>query len=88
MKPIIALDADGVLLDYNRAYAGAWERAFGQRPAEADPHAYWAMDGLRRPVVRPVAITRSMGKPRSRRLPRRACSKRAASARAGRRGTR
>src|SRR2546427_9049846 len=26
MKPIIALDADGVLLDYNRAYAGAWER--------------------------------------------------------------
>ena len=44
MKPIIALDADGVLLDYNSAYAGAWERAFGQRPAEADPNAYWAMD--------------------------------------------
>lgn len=44
MKPIIALDADGVLLDYNHAYADAWERAFGQRPAEADPHAYWAMD--------------------------------------------
>src|SRR5258708_10635187 len=34
MKPIIALDADGVLLDYNRAYAGAWERAFGQRSEE------------------------------------------------------
>ena len=44
MKPVIALDADGVLLDYNLAYAGAWERAFGERPAEIDPHAYWAMD--------------------------------------------
>jgi phosphoglycolate phosphatase-like HAD superfamily hydrolase len=43
MKPVIALDADGVLLDYNLAYAGAWERAFGHRPAEIDPHAYWAM---------------------------------------------
>lgn len=28
-RPIIAVDADGVLLDYNRAYANAWERAFG-----------------------------------------------------------
>jgi phosphoglycolate phosphatase-like HAD superfamily hydrolase len=43
-KPIIALDADGVLLDYNLAYAGAWERAFGVRPHERDPLAYWAMD--------------------------------------------
>ncbi|WP_140636138.1 HAD family hydrolase [Methylibium rhizosphaerae] len=43
-KSIIALDADGVLLDYNLAYAGAWERAFGVRPQERDPLAYWAMD--------------------------------------------
>lgn len=43
-KPVIALDADGVLLDYNLAYAGAWERAFGHYPQERDPQAYWAID--------------------------------------------
>jgi phosphoglycolate phosphatase-like HAD superfamily hydrolase len=43
-KQIIALDADGVLLDYNLAYAGAWQRAFGQYPSEKDPNAYWALD--------------------------------------------
>ena len=43
-KGIIALDADGVLLDYGLAYAGAWERAFGQYPRERDPKAYWPMD--------------------------------------------
>ena len=42
--PILALDADGVLLDYNLAYAAVWERAFGVRPVEQDPHAYWARD--------------------------------------------
>lgn len=44
MKPIVALDADGVLLDYNLAYAAAWERAFGVYPAPRDPDAYWAID--------------------------------------------
>lgn len=43
-RPIIALDADGVLLDFHLAYAEAWERAFGQYPAERDPRAYWPMD--------------------------------------------
>ncbi|TAM33452.1 MAG: HAD family hydrolase [Rhodanobacter sp.] len=43
-KGIIALDADGVLLDYNLAYASAWEHAFGVYPLERDPHAYWAID--------------------------------------------
>jgi phosphoglycolate phosphatase-like HAD superfamily hydrolase len=43
-KKIIALDADGVLLDYNLAYAGAWQRAFGQYPSEKEPSAYWAID--------------------------------------------
>ncbi len=43
-KPIIALDADGVLLDYNLAYPYAWERAFGVYPKEKDPNAYWALD--------------------------------------------
>jgi hypothetical protein len=27
-RPLIAPDGDGVLLDYNLAYAKAWERAF------------------------------------------------------------
>ncbi|UUZ71236.1 HAD family hydrolase [Polaromonas sp. P1(28)-8] len=43
-KPLIALDGDGVLLDYNRAYAKAWERATGRFPAERDIEAYWAID--------------------------------------------
>jgi hypothetical protein len=43
-KSIIALDADGVLLDYSSAYATAWERAFGARPTERDPTAYWPID--------------------------------------------
>lgn len=40
----IALDADGVLLDYNNAYADAWAKAFGERPALRDPEAYWPID--------------------------------------------
>ena len=43
-KPLIALDADGVLLDYSLAYAGAWQRAFGRRPALRDSAAYWPID--------------------------------------------
>jgi phosphoglycolate phosphatase-like HAD superfamily hydrolase len=43
-RPLIALDADGVLVDFRLAYASAWERAFGSRPAERDPKAYWPMD--------------------------------------------
>jgi len=41
---LIALDADGVLLDYNLAYARAWERAFGIYPALRDPQSYWPID--------------------------------------------
>ena len=44
MRPLIALDADGVLLDFNRAYGVAWQRAFGAHPGERDPLAYWPMD--------------------------------------------
>lgn len=44
MKKIIALDADGVLLDYNFAYAKAWERIFGEFPKERNPQAYWPYD--------------------------------------------
>ncbi|HEY4959024.1 MAG TPA: HAD family hydrolase [Caldimonas sp.] len=43
-RPLIALDADGVLLDFHLGYAGAWQRAFGAAPVERDPQAYWPMD--------------------------------------------
>ena len=43
-KPTIAIDADGVLLDYGAAYPHAWERAFGTFPQELDPKAYWPLD--------------------------------------------
>ena len=43
-RPLIALDADGVLLDFHLGYASAWQRAFGRAPAERDPLAYWPMD--------------------------------------------
>jgi phosphoglycolate phosphatase-like HAD superfamily hydrolase len=43
-RPVIALDADGVLLDFHLGYAGAWARAFGSTPAERDPQAYWPID--------------------------------------------
>jgi phosphoglycolate phosphatase-like HAD superfamily hydrolase len=42
--PIIALDGDGVLLDYNSAYALAWQRAFGVLPALKDPQGYSPLD--------------------------------------------
>lgn len=43
-RPLIALDADGVLVDFHAGYASAWQRAFGQAPSERDPRAYWPMD--------------------------------------------
>ena len=43
-RPLIALDADGVLLDFHLGYAAAWLRAFGHAPVERDPLAYWPMD--------------------------------------------
>lgn len=36
-RRLVALDADGVLLDHQEAYARAWKRAFGNRPALKDP---------------------------------------------------
>jgi hypothetical protein len=44
MKPIIALDADGVLLNYHHVYAHAWGKLFGTTPALRDPDAYWLID--------------------------------------------
>jgi phosphoglycolate phosphatase-like HAD superfamily hydrolase len=48
---LIALDADGVLLNYHEAYAQAWARAFGTRPLLADPLAYWPQDRWGVPVL-------------------------------------
>jgi hypothetical protein len=55
---IIALDADGVLVDYNLAYAKAWEAAFGVRPKERDPHAYWATDRWEVPTLTGAPLQR------------------------------
>ena len=40
-KGIAILDGDGVLLDFNSAYAVAWQRAFGVLPQLRDANAYW-----------------------------------------------
>ena len=42
--PLIAIDADGVLLDYHAAYRDAWFRAFDVNPTLRDPLAYWPVD--------------------------------------------
>lgn len=49
-QPVLALDADGVLLDYHAGYRLAWKEAFGEWLSEEDPSAYWAPDrwGARR----------------------------------------
>lgn len=43
-RPLLAIDADGVLVDLHLGYANAWRRAFGVYPAERDPQAYWPAD--------------------------------------------
>lgn len=40
----IALDCDGVLLDYNTAYGQAWFTAFGERLVLNNPRSYWPME--------------------------------------------
>lgn len=44
MRKTIALDADGVLLDYHAAYRQAWAKAFGVLPELRDSKAYWPID--------------------------------------------
>jgi len=39
-KPIIALDCDGVLLDYHTAYAQMYKQAFGKELTAVSPNAY------------------------------------------------
>jgi hypothetical protein len=42
MKKLLALDCDGVLLNYNAGYGLAWRKAFGYLPELINPNAYWA----------------------------------------------
>ena len=44
MLPLICLDCDGVLLDYNLAYASQWERVFGYYPKEKDPKGFFPLE--------------------------------------------
>ena len=39
-KPIIALDCDGVLLDYHSQFAHIYEKTFGTKPAIVSPKAF------------------------------------------------
>jgi len=39
-KPIIALDCDGVLLDYHAAYAQIYQQTFGKELTAISPNAY------------------------------------------------
>jgi len=43
-RRVLAIDVDGVVLDYAAAYRQAWARAFGILPDERDPQAYWPLD--------------------------------------------
>ena len=43
-RPLLALDGDGVLLDYLEGYAEAWREAFGARPAVRDPLGYGPLE--------------------------------------------
>lgn len=40
----IAIDGDGVLLDYSAAYAQAWFKAFGEHLILNNPRSYWPME--------------------------------------------
>lgn len=44
MTILIAIDADGVLVDYHQAYKQAWLQAFGEDLHDINPQAYWAKD--------------------------------------------
>jgi len=40
-KPIIALDCDGVLLDYNLTFARIYEKTFGKQIQVVKPKSYY-----------------------------------------------
>ncbi|MDD0813380.1 HAD family hydrolase [Curvibacter sp. HBC28] len=57
-RGLIALDADGVLLDFNLAYGRSWEKAFGVKPRLVNPNAYWAVDRWGVPRLTGAALDR------------------------------
>lgn len=54
----IALDSDGVSLDYSTAYARGWHRAFGELPVLHDAQAYWPMERWGVPRLTGAALER------------------------------
>jgi phosphoglycolate phosphatase-like HAD superfamily hydrolase len=50
-RPILAIDADGVLVDLHVGYARAWQLAFGEVLAERDPLGYWPTDRFAVPAI-------------------------------------
>jgi beta-phosphoglucomutase-like phosphatase (HAD superfamily) len=40
-KPIIALDCDGVLLDFDKNYARIYEKTFGKQLTIVSPKSYY-----------------------------------------------
>lgn len=57
-QSVIALDGDGVLLDYGTAYGRAWQRAFGTHPVLRDSRAYWPIDRWGVPRLTGVSLER------------------------------
>lgn len=55
VKPVIAVDADGVMLNYHEAYRQVWQRAFGYLPELADPKAYYPIHRWKVPLIEPSA---------------------------------
>lgn len=60
-RGLIALDCDGVLLDYHAAYRDAWGRAYGTRPRLKNPHAYQAYDRWDVPKLEGTALQHFKG---------------------------
>jgi hypothetical protein len=58
---IIALDCDGVLLDYGLAYGVAWNRAFGEAPILHNPNAYSPIDRWKVPMLSGQALEQLRG---------------------------
>lgn len=53
-RPVIALDADGVLVHYNKAYGAIWQEHFAETLSVVDPTAYhattyWGVSNPERP---------------------------------------
>lgn len=48
---LIAIDGDGVIFNWNDAYARLWERCFGEKLQVVDEKAYFAIDRFKVPVL-------------------------------------